>query len=529
MGIPLTILTEALESRITRTQIGERVVQGLELIHQGSNSNGALGTVGNFLGGLLSLDGFVISKIAGLVQFSWNTFWGFCFSAVLAIWNFNWNASDTELDAPIKAGFTQLAGTLGQTLGQVVGYTTCGFLPGVVIFSFNEALGTMVLTKVSEKFVEGFFQNLGNLLTQALQVGIQAVLIGTYKNTRKLIKATSSFFKSNFGGSALTNAISSWGVENSKPWSFAGETKKLEEFVFGKEGASALFGQQLILQATQSCVEAGYVVTNSVDSFLAQQALANEAINVLGQEKYVELTPNATVPDEKIVLGGQEEILKGQIVQTLTTNKQFNGRDLGIVYGELQGEVRERRYRPEVVLKFYRKQNKLKSKGEIVDALSMQISFRLMNKTVTDFATDIYFKHLAEQVYSEFAGVPFMIHKGTKTFTYSDFQHGYQLKLDVTDLGEAIRVIESILLIQNHPFNELYLRAGSTPIEKPPIAGTSLEINNKLVTVPTTNIKTGIVTFTHAYLNVGVNVPPINLVDITGKKKNVIYKPTVAK
>ncbi|MHC5828562.1 MAG: hypothetical protein ACYT04_74860, partial [Nostoc sp.] len=132
-------------------------------------------------------------------------------------------------------------------------------------------------------------------------------------------------------------------------------------------------------------------------------------------------------------------MLKPLIVQTLATNQQFNGRDLGVVYGELQGEIRERRYRPDVVLKFYRKQNKVKSKGAIVSALSMQISFRLMNRSIADFATDHYLKELAEIIYEEYASSPYQIHKGKQTFTYADFQHGYQLKLDVTNEAEAMR------------------------------------------------------------------------------------------
>ncbi|MEH2130125.1 MAG: hypothetical protein V7K86_05600 [Nostoc sp.] len=519
-----TILIEALESRLVRTEIGERVVQGLELTSQ-SGGDSVFDKAGKFLGGLLSLDGFVVSKIFGLVAFDWNGFWGWLFSTATSIFNFNWNASDEELDAPIKAGFTQLAGTLGQTLGQVVGYTACGFLPGVVIFSFNEALGTQVLTKVSEKFVEGFFQNLGLLLTQALQVGVQALIVGTYKNVRKIIKSTSSFIKSNFGGSALTNAIDAWGSANSKPWSFAGEVKKFEEFVFGKEGAKAIFGQQLIQQATQSCIEAGYVVTNSVDSALAQQALANEVINVLGQEKYVEITPNKSVPTETIIIGGQEEVLKGQIVQTLVTHKQFAGRDLGVVYGQLQAEIPERRYRPEVVLKFYKKQTTDKTTKKVTPPLSMQISFRLMDKTVADFATNKYALHLAELIYEKFAASPFQINKGVNTFTYGDFVNGFQFKLDVDNIGTAERVLETVISLTPHTFNLKYLRKGSSFVE--PQGTQEVEILGVEETLPTNN-KVGIVRFTHAYLNVGTSVPPINLVDITGKKRNVVYKPGTA-
>ena len=210
-------------------------------------------------------------------------------------------------------------------------------------------------------------------------------------------------------------------------------------------------------------------------------------------------------------------------MQTLTTNQQFNGRDLGVVYGELQGEIKERRYRPEVVLKFYKKQHTDKKTGIKTPALTMQISFRLMNKTIQDFATNAYLKVLAETIYEEFSA-PYQIHKGVKVYTYSDFQHGLQLKLDVDNEGEAMRVIKSILSLTQAPFIENYFRIGSKPVE-PQTTGKTIELQGKEVTLPINN-KVGIVLFTHAYLNVGVNVTPINLVDLTGKRRNVVFKPT---
>ena len=412
---------------------------------------------------------------------------------------------------------------MGLTLGQAFGYISCGIVPGAVIFAFNEALGKQILANVSEHFVEGFLQNLGILVQQSLTVGMQILFTETFKSVRKLIKSNSAVIAHFFGSEKLKKAIDAWGSEKSKPWSFASATQEFVDNTFGKEGVKAQFANQFLQQADQSCIEAGYVVANSLDSYISHQSVANQVVSPLGNERYVEITPNRKIPEERLLLAGQEEMLKPLIVQTLTTNQQFNGRDLGVIYGELQGELKERRYRPDVVLKFYKKQHTDKKTGIVSPALTMQISFRLMNKTVQDFATNTYLKVLAEQIYEEFHS-PYQIHKGVEIYTYSDFQHGLQLKLDVNNEGEAMRVIKSILALTETPFNEAHFRVGSKPVE-PVTTGKTIELQGKEVTLPINN-KTGIVSFTHAYLNVGVNVPPINLVDLTGKKKNVVFKPT---
>lgn len=520
----LTLVAEELFSKAARSKIGVRVIEGFE-VAESKNTGGVGGIVAYIFSGLGSLANFLVSKITDFFQFSWTTFWSWCVAAEQFIWNFNWNSTDAELEQNIKGQYAALTGQLGTTLGQTFGYITCGIVPGAIIFAFNEPLGTQILIKVTEKFVENFLQNLGILLQQTLILGTQILLTETFKTVRKILKSTSPLIQEFLGKSnGVSNALDAWGGEKSKPWSFAKAYQDTQDSIFGKEGAGAQFANQFSQQATQSCIEAGYVVANTADTFLAHQALANQKLGVLGNERYVEITPNKKVPDEKIVLAGSEELLKPLIVQTLATNQQFNGRDLGVVYGQLNGESAERRYRPDVVLQFRRKANKLKSKGEVVTALSMRISFRLMNKSIADFATDFYLKQLAELIYVEFAETPFMIHKGTHVYTYADFQKGYQLKLDVNGEVEALRVIKSVLSIQEHPFHEAYFRKGSTPVEPLPATGQTIEIRGQEVVLPINN-KSGIVKFTHAYLDTGVNVPPINLVDLTGKKKNVVYKP----
>ncbi|MEH2170797.1 MAG: hypothetical protein V7K41_29930 [Nostoc sp.] len=507
-----------LTSRAVRSNVGQRVIKGLESEEKKKDG----GFLGKFFGGLVSLGGFLINAIGGFFQFSWTTFWSWLVAAKQFIWNFNWNATDEQLEASIKAQWTALAGQLGGTLGNAFGYLACGILPGAVIAVFNEPLGAVVLAKVGEEFLEEFLENLGSLLNSALRLGTQILFTETYKNVRKLIKSNSALVGKLFG-KKVEKAVKAWGSKDSKPWSFASATEDFLDKTFGEEGAMREFAEEFLEEADEACTEAGYVVANAVDTYLSTQMIAKQSVPPLGHTRYVEITPNRQNPDEKIVLGGSEELLKPVIIQTLAHYEQFADRDVGIIYGTPAAEMPERRYRPEIVLKFYQKQNKDPLKGAITEKLSMQISFRLMNKSKSDFADDLYLQTLANIIYRKFATPPFKVNKGKQTYSYCDFEKGYQFKLDVTTQAEAKRVVEQVLDIQSHKVDNDLLRIGSKPISGVKTIPEKITIRGKIKELPIKG-REGVVTFQYAYLNLGVNLPPIILVDLTGKKRDVIYK-----
>lgn len=525
----LTFDLSKLTSRKVRSDIGTRIIKGIEGRIESKSDNEAINFLGWALGGLTSLSGFLLSKAGELFAFSWVKFWSWVTATRQFIWNFNWNATDEQLNTSIRAQWAAIGGQIGGTLGNTFGYLACGILPGMVIAAFNEPLGAVVLAKVGEEALEELLENLGALFNTALRLGTQILITETFKTARKLIKSNSKLVGKLLGKGA-EKAIQAWGSKDSKPWSFALSNEETFNKRFGSDGFWREAVEEAQEEADEACIEAGYVVANAVDTYLSAQMLVREKTPILGHTRYVEITPNRENPDEKIVLGGSEELLKPQIIQVLSTYEQFNGRDLGVIYGTASADMPERRHRPEVVLKFYQKQNKNAGKGAIVDAVSMQIAFRLMDKSVKDFADDAYLQVLAGAIYREFATPPFTISKGLSTYTYADFEKGYQFKLDVINSTEAKRIIRKVQDIQGHLFRDECFRVGSRKITADgviapaPIKGEKVTVRGKVQELPIKG-KEGMVKFTHAYLNLGINLPPIELVDVTGKRKNVVYKP----
>lgn len=257
--------------------------------HKDSSGN----LIGKLWNGFTRFAGSLISKVwqilsAG-IAFSITAIYSMCVSAFQFVWNFNWNATDADLDSQIKSSFVALSGSVGGTLGNALGWLACGAVPGATIATFNEAMGLYVLERVGEEALEEIAGNLANLVRQTGMSLTKAFTVWAYKNIRTLWRKPDSVVKQQLlsGGMNQQQADDALAKRN-KPWSFA---KKLEDFVDGIPNEFIKnFTEELFDEFGDACIEAGYVVANSVDGFLAGQKVANS--NLLGEEKAVEILLN---------------------------------------------------------------------------------------------------------------------------------------------------------------------------------------------------------------------------------------------
>ncbi|HYW20328.1 MAG TPA: hypothetical protein VE956_13660 [Nodularia sp. (in: cyanobacteria)] len=467
---------------------------------------------------------FIIAALGGLT-FSFVRAWGLFVRAKNFLHNFNWNTTDAALKAQIDASITAIAGQLGGTIGNAVGYISCGVLPGAAIYTFNPLLGSMVLQDVAAAALDEFASNVSLLIQSTFRLGVQILLTWLFTSARKLIKSQSKTIGKLFNSTSLQKAIEAWGEEGTKPWSFA---QRDEDYIDSLQGAALQnFVEEYKEESWEGCVEAGFVVANRLDSFIAEQKLADQI--AIDQQNIVVITPNRLVPDQKVIVAGSGIDLRNTITTTLATHQVMSDRDVGVIYGT-DDEQPVRSLKPEVILIFYQaKADRIigtKSNGQPASSptpISMRISFRLMDKSEADFVNDTYAKQLATRIHALFATPPFRVDKGNQLFTYNDYQLGYQLALWVSGQGEARRVAEKLLDIQAHKFDSDKLRIGSRTVT-PPKANKNLVVLGKPIEINNYGQTSGIVTFTHAYLNIGNGTPAINLVDLTGRRKNVVFK-----
>ncbi|MBD1836126.1 hypothetical protein H6F61_26440 [Cyanobacteria bacterium FACHB-472] len=242
-----------------------------------------IGAVGKFGSSLIS---GVVDALFSAVSFSLSTLWGLVVSTTQFIWNFDFNMSEEAADKQIENLYTSLAGSLGGTLGNAFGWLACGALPGAIIFAFNEPMGLYVLKEVGEEALEEIAGNVAQLIRQTATQGLQVLLTWTYINYRKLWRQPNSEFAKMLAAGGLKKEYIDRAVEErSKPWSFA---KKFEEAVDSIDNKYLKsFTENFFEEAVDACVEAGYVVANSVESYLASQKIANNGL--LGEERTVEI------------------------------------------------------------------------------------------------------------------------------------------------------------------------------------------------------------------------------------------------
>lgn len=335
MGLADIVASE-LDSPQVRQAIGERLFKSAMQDKQEEQQEGGIPLVSWLWNAAVRTVNFLFQNAGKLISFSLTTLWGAFVSTAQFIWNFDWNMSDQSIDQQIQQRWNAILGMLGGTLGNLFGYLACGVVPAATIAVFNEPLGAYVLKNVGEEMAEEFLSNLAGLVKYTFMSGVQSLLLIGFKNLRKWIKSNSALVGRIFGQKA-EGAIKAWGEPNSKPWSFAIAMNDAVESI-PNEGLKN-FVEEFLEEAWDGCVEAGYVVANSIDSYLAAEKLKQQIMPPAGEVKYVEIKPNRKNDEHRIVLAGAEEYLKPVIVQTLTDIQLMEEINIGTFVGAPIDEV----------------------------------------------------------------------------------------------------------------------------------------------------------------------------------------------
>jgi hypothetical protein len=332
MGIA-DIAKSALESRAIRRTIvstGVRVIKSQDIQQSTQQNSNIVSAIFNWGKRLV---GFIVTNLSSALAWTVSAIWGTFVSLSQFVWHFNWNATDFQLDQQVRTTWNQIAGQTGGVVGQFLGWLACGVIPGAIIFTFNEVAGAFVLKRVGEEMAEELAGSIASLIRSTFRAGATTLFVWGFKNARKLIRNNSPLVGQIFGDRAQ-QAVQAWGTANAKPWSFAKATEERIEAIPNE--ALRNFTEQMLEEFFESCVEAGYVVANAVDSLIAAQKFKTD---VLGKQRIVEITPNRDIPNERIILAGNEKVLKPQIVSTLSHYQLIDNKDIGNDLGGFRTEL----------------------------------------------------------------------------------------------------------------------------------------------------------------------------------------------
>ncbi len=513
------IFIQALESKQIRQAIGDSGKRILKIKFEDRRTltGGAEDGGGGALAWLWNqgerLIGFLLEKAAELIKFSFVTLWGLFVSTAQYIWNFDWNASDKSLEQQINARWDALGGLLGGTTGNLFGWIGCGLVPGALMLAVNEPLAAYIIQNVLEEMGEEVLANLAQLTNYMLQSTLQNLIAYSFINARKIIKANVGWVSLIFGDK-IGQATLAWGNEGSKPWSFASATEQFTESIPVR--ALQNYVEEFLEEAWDGCVEAGYVVANSIDGFFALEKLKQQRVPEFGKTKYLEVMPNRENKEQRIILAGPQELVKQQVVATLADYQLMSDKDVGVVYNFEPERILSRKHKPQIVLYFQetkedfanrRKNDKKTSRGE------GRISFRLMDKTTESINMD-FVTQIANKIKGKFGKPPLQWNKGKLLYSYTDWEKGYQLQLLASSESEALRIIEQVLDIQTHSVDREKIQQVKNLAPEKAYDNTprSKNILGKLVEPPVKR-KEVKVSFLYAQLFIEGNLHPITLYD----------------
>ena len=285
-------------------------------------NGGILETVIN---GALRFGNFLISGVVSLISFSFTKLWSWIVSATQFIYNFDWNISDTAIDKQIEGLWNSFGGILGGAVGRTIGWIGCGLVPAATVFSFNQSMGAYLLKEVGEQALDEMLDAASEVINAGFRMGAQATFLWLYKDVRRALKDPSNPF-----GAALRSVmgdknIDNWGTGES--WTIAKAVEKKIESIpnaFWKN-----FTEEALEEGSEACIEAGFAVAGGIDAWLAQQAMQRNAL--LGSDRTVEIAPDRSAPDERIILSGPEAVLRPTIVNVLATHQMLGNRDVGVL------------------------------------------------------------------------------------------------------------------------------------------------------------------------------------------------------
>ncbi|NEU76951.1 hypothetical protein PI95_031760 [Hassallia byssoidea VB512170] len=290
-GVLATVADNANESynRLSATQKQQgfgNVILGIR--------NYALGSLAAFTGGaILAVGGYALAGLAslgtvgaltatmiggGFLAISVTQIVSLIFGTTNFIINFNINKSDTELDAELVAKIESFYGLLGEAVGSAMGYLVCGALPGAVAFAFNPAVGAAIMRDLDDDIRSEILGSVNQISRSAFQTLINAALVEKFKSTRRTLKKNpdsgfSKIVRSIMGEENWKN----WGKSNQESFTIYNNVieKRIEAI---PDKGKREFLENALEGFGDSCMEAGYIVANTLDSQLAAQALMRQAI-----------------------------------------------------------------------------------------------------------------------------------------------------------------------------------------------------------------------------------------------------------
>lgn len=277
----LSITLSRLASRAARTAS----TGGSGIRRFASNASRAIqeaqeGEATNFWDGLKRFGASILANInwqPPWVKFTVGGLMGLFINGVQQVLNFNFNATDKELDEQLKQQEIAIAGAEGALRGQFVGRLVCGIAPTAVLATFNEALALHVLMNVGEEAAEEIAAAASNLIQLTIRKTINTAFVNIFKNFRGLLRGSAIGFGRLLQSFGILDqeSVDKANKQRDKPWSIHSALEDtIDRIEDPKDKART---EEFWDEFAEACIESGYIIAGSIDSFLMQQRVGDDA------------------------------------------------------------------------------------------------------------------------------------------------------------------------------------------------------------------------------------------------------------
>lgn len=181
-----------------------------------------------------------------------------CVGGAIRLLNFNWNATDKQLDDQVKAAQDNLWGVAGSSFGTLLGTTLCGIVPGAAVVRVNPAK-LAAIKEINQELYEEILPAVNSLVMASVNVVRTKAFTEIYKNTRRWIKSNSEFIR-NFSP-FWADIIKAWGEEGSKPWTINSAIEERIESI--SDTGLKNFAENAWEEFVDSCTEALFVFSTA--------------------------------------------------------------------------------------------------------------------------------------------------------------------------------------------------------------------------------------------------------------------------
>ncbi|KAM3097708.1 hypothetical protein ACKFKF_19380 [Phormidesmis sp. 146-12] len=315
----LSFTTSGLRSRTTHAAIVARHAAG-KVVQKGKG----------ILAKIAKIGGFLFSKVVSYFNLSFDRLWDVLVDAYFELKTFDWNATDKELEKTIEQNNQAIVTAAATGLGEALGWGTVRlanhfigrFLPGKKGKQLQAIEGMkvpVVSARIGLALAEESNEEMKFAFRRFMQVGSKALASNAFINMVLTSRRNEWFGMSKITEPKPNGSIASK-IEQKieqlpKFWQ-----KPVEAFIDGFEDA---------------IVEAGYVVTMTIDDHIAAQRFASRDVQA---RRTIEIQPHKD-SEEKITFTGTQQEVIDSIRTVMPVHQIIEDKDIGQFMGESPNEV----------------------------------------------------------------------------------------------------------------------------------------------------------------------------------------------